>query len=326
MAIYGPETFSLKDGRSLILRHCEPKDVNLLPKFMEQISAESTHTLQYPGKTFDLKLAAEAWGKAVDVPGSIYLGAFSDGAFVGQLILHQYQANHPWTKHIGEFGMMVLKDYWGQGLGSALLERMEALARSVQISRIEATVRTANERGVALYTRRGYEIEGIRRSAAWINGEFQDEYHIAKLLDGSRARGSAAGLLHHVELYVSQLDRSAEFWGWFLEQLGYEMFQSWKSGLSFKLGVTYIVFVQAEEKYRAATYHRKQVGLNHLAFHARSREQVDQLAEGIRSRGMTILYEDRYRQAGGTGNYALFFEDPDRIKVEVVAPAEIVRG
>ncbi|WP_239584829.1 hypothetical protein [Chryseomicrobium aureum] len=33
------------------------------------------------------------------------------------------------------------------------------------------------------------------------------------------------GILHHVELYVSDLKRSTEFWGWLLEELGYELFQ-----------------------------------------------------------------------------------------------------
>lgn len=33
---------------------------------------------------------------------------------------------------------------------------------------------------------------------------------------------SRVGLMHHVELYVSDLRRSSEFWGWFLSSLGYE--------------------------------------------------------------------------------------------------------
>jgi hypothetical protein len=39
----------------------------------------------------------------------------------------------------------------------------------------------------------------------------------------------------------------------------------------------------------------------------------------VESRGMTVLYPERYPFAGGEDDYALFFEDPDRIKVELVA-------
>lgn len=81
-------------------------------------------------------------------------------------------------------------------------------------------------------------------------------------------------MLHHVELYVSDLRRSAAFWSWLLEQLGYEPFQEWENGVSWRCGETYLVFVQAEERFLDIPYHRCRVGLNHLAFHARSRRQV----------------------------------------------------
>lgn len=42
----------------------------------------------------------------------------------------------------------------------------------------------------------------------------------------------------------------------------------------------------------------------------------------LRWAGYALLYEDRYPYAGGPGYYAMYGEDPDRIKVEVVAPGE----
>jgi len=128
------------------------------------------------------------------------------------------------------------------------------------------------------------------------------------------------GMLHHIELYVSNLKRSVEFWGWFLEELGYDVFQKWDGGQSWKLHDTYLVFVQTEERFLDIPYHRCRVGLNHLAFHADSRKQVDQMNEKLKSKGTTILYEYQHPFAGGKNHYAVYFEDPDRIKVELVAP------
>lgn len=127
-------------------------------------------------------------------------------------------------------------------------------------------------------------------------------------------------MIHHIELYVSNLKKSTEFWGWLLEELGYELFQEWESGRSWKYGETYLVFVQTEEPYLDVPYHRKRTGLNHLAFHADSRKHVDELTEMLRGRGVTILYEDKHPFAGGEDYYAVFMEDPDRMKVEIVAP------
>ncbi|WP_404451379.1 VOC family protein [Virgibacillus necropolis] len=128
------------------------------------------------------------------------------------------------------------------------------------------------------------------------------------------------GLIHHVELYVSDLKRSVEFWGWLLEDLGYHAYQEWDAGRSFRLGDSYIVFVQTEERFLDVPYHRRRVGLNHLAFHAESREHVDAITNRLREKDMAILYSDKHPFAGGDDYYAVYFEDPDRIKVELVAP------
>ncbi|MGM7703595.1 VOC family protein [Pseudalkalibacillus sp. Hm43] len=128
------------------------------------------------------------------------------------------------------------------------------------------------------------------------------------------------GLIHHIELYVSDLQKSLDFWDWLLSELGYSEYQKWEQGKSYKLSDSYLVFVQTEKKYMDVPYHRCRVGLNHLAFHAESREHVDQLTKALKKKGIEILYEDRHPYAGGINYYAVYFEDPDRIKVEIVAP------
>lgn len=137
---------------------------------------------------------------------------------------------------------------------------------------------------------------------------------------------SKRGLLHHVEIYVSNLERSIAFWGWFLVALGYAEYQRWASGVSYKRGDTYLVFVQTEAKHLDVPYHRCRTGLNHLAFHSDSRDDVDKLTNQLRHKGINILYGDKHPHAGGNDYYGVFFEDPDRIKVELVAPKEGYHG
>ncbi len=127
-------------------------------------------------------------------------------------------------------------------------------------------------------------------------------------------------MLHHIEIYVSDIKRTVDFWGWFLEELGYTSFQAWESGQSWKIDDTYIVFVQVEDRYLDIPYHRCRVGLNHLAFHASSRQHVDKMTDELIEKGINILYPKMHPYAGGDNHYAVYFEDPDRIKVELVAP------
>ena len=128
------------------------------------------------------------------------------------------------------------------------------------------------------------------------------------------------GIIHHIEIYVSDLKKTILFWEWLLtKKFTYEIFQKWDSGISFNLGETYIVFVQTEKKYLSNPYNRKNTGLNHLAFHCSSKEFVDTLTKELKEKNINILYADKHPYAGGENYYAVFFEDPDRIKVEVVA-------
>lgn len=129
-------------------------------------------------------------------------------------------------------------------------------------------------------------------------------------------------MLHHVELYVSDLERSIAFWTPFMGLLGYEP-ERWSGGINYVRGETetYFCLLPAEAAHAAAGYHRKRVGLNHLAFPGSSRAQVDEIARWVVSSGHTLLYADRHPFAGGPDYYAVFCEDPDRFKLEVVAPA-----
>lgn len=132
---------------------------------------------------------------------------------------------------------------------------------------------------------------------------------------------SPRGHISHIEINVTDFEQSAEFWGWLLGKLGYAPYQSWERGRSWKLGHAYFVIVQVEDAFRLQAYHRKRTGLNHLAFHAADRAEVDALTEELKARNVPILYADRHPYAGGKNTYAVFFEDPNRIKVELVATA-----
>jgi catechol 2,3-dioxygenase-like lactoylglutathione lyase family enzyme len=126
-----------------------------------------------------------------------------------------------------------------------------------------------------------------------------------------------AGQLHHLELYASDLEASVAFWDWLLGELGYEPKNEWDGGRSWINGPTYVVLVRAGESDRP--FDRRAPGLNHVAFHAASREQVDEITAGVRDRAdARVLYEDEHPFAGGY--YALYCEDPEGIKVEVVGP------
>ncbi|GGE22726.1 hypothetical protein GCM10011390_47630 [Aureimonas endophytica] len=128
-------------------------------------------------------------------------------------------------------------------------------------------------------------------------------------------------MLHHIEIYVSDLDASHAFWSALLARIGYAETGRWAEGFSLAAGPgAYLTFVQVAENHATRPYHRCGVGLNHLAFRVADRATVDALRDHCQATGVSCLYDDRYPFAnGGDDYYALFVEDPDRIKVEFVA-------
>jgi catechol 2,3-dioxygenase-like lactoylglutathione lyase family enzyme len=128
------------------------------------------------------------------------------------------------------------------------------------------------------------------------------------------------GHLHHVELWVPDLDRSIASLGWLLQELGYQQFQSWSAGRSWLLDDTYVV-VEQSTAMTGRSHDRHLPGLNHLAFHAGSTAEVDRLMSEATARGWTLLFADRHPHAGGPDHYAGFLVDADGFEVELVADA-----
>lgn len=128
------------------------------------------------------------------------------------------------------------------------------------------------------------------------------------------------GSLHHVELQVADFPSVDVSWAWLFAELGYEPYQSWVGGRSWRRGATYIVIAEAP---REGSHDRRSPGLSHLAFHAGTRVQVDELWASAPEHGWRHLYPDRHPWAGGDEHYAAFVENADRFKVELVASSSV---
>lgn len=129
-------------------------------------------------------------------------------------------------------------------------------------------------------------------------------------------------MIHHVEIYVSDLGASRRFWTGLLRHVGFFERSRWEGGftLACDSGGGYLTLVQVSPQHAGHPYHRCAVGLNHLAFAAGGRKNVDRIRRYCLDEGVRLLYDDRYPFANGAPDYyAVFLEDPDRIKVEFVA-------
>ena len=84
-------------------------------------------------------------------------------------------------------------------------------------------------------------------------------------------------------------------------------------------GTTDFWLIETPRERRGGGFHRKNTGLNHVAFGVRERADVDRfVAEFMTPHRLAPLYDSpREYPEYRPGYYAVFFEDPDRLKIEV---------
>ena len=126
--------------------------------------------------------------------------------------------------------------------------------------------------------------------------------------------------VHHVDLVVSSIERSLPFYTDLLGPLGFHTVSEvegergetiyYLSGPGTSVGLR-------EALSESEPYDRYRIGLHHLAFEADSRGQVDERAAWVRTQGGELESEPQ-EYAYSPGYYAVFFYDPDGLKLEIV--------
>jgi len=124
--------------------------------------------------------------------------------------------------------------------------------------------------------------------------------------------------LHHIELWVPDLASAQRSWGWLLTALGWAVGDLGETTFEAQHGDVYL-FVEQSPALSGGTHDRLAPGVNHLAFHAGTREHVDAMVAAAPEYGWTLLFPDRHPYAGGPQHYAAYLENVDGYEVELVA-------
>ena len=128
--------------------------------------------------------------------------------------------------------------------------------------------------------------------------------------------------IDHLDLVVTDLDRSLRFYVELLRPLGYVRTAEIEGEQGER--VVYVGrpggsgSVSVREAKGRREYDRYDVGIHHIAFSANRRSTVDERAEWLRANGHEIESEPAEYDRYSPGYYAVFFYDPDGIKLEVV--------
>jgi catechol 2,3-dioxygenase-like lactoylglutathione lyase family enzyme len=126
--------------------------------------------------------------------------------------------------------------------------------------------------------------------------------------------------LYHLQINVREAARSLPFYKALLGYLEYRAVYETDTMAGFSGRGSDVWVGAAAPGHTGPGFHRKRAGLNHLAFRVDRREDVDRFqAEFMAPRKLAPLYgTPREFPEYRPGYYAVFFEDPDRLKLEIV--------
>ena len=157
------------------MRRAEPGDHEAFAKvFADRSAQEGTLQVPFP--------SADGWRKrlAEPVEGDYILVAEVDGEVVGHAGLHHFK--NPRRAHAMHLGMAVRDAFQGKGVGTALMKALIELADGwLNVSRLELTVYVDNKRGLALYEKFGFVVEGTHRAYALRDGRYVDAHCMARI-------------------------------------------------------------------------------------------------------------------------------------------------
>lgn len=142
------------------------------------------------------------------------------------------------------------------------------------------------------------------------HGTLRERIHAAL---GKAGVIGARGRVHHLDLTVADLAGATAFYEAVLPLIGFRRMADCPEGPIW-LGDAVEIGLQAARN--ARPHDRYAPGLHHLAFEAPSRGDVDRVYEQLRALHVQVLDAPAEYPGYGTGYYAVFFSDPDGIKLE----------
>lgn len=177
----------LKNGTHAHLRSPEPADAAALLGYLRRLFADSWRNLNWTPARFERTTVEEETvyiRKMLEADGDFLLMACNEtGNILGCISLGRESGD--FSRHRCSIGMSVAAEARGQGLGKELLMHAVKAARDAGMWSMQLHVREPNKPAIALYEACGFRLVGRIEKAAFIEGEYVDEF-LYQRIDESR--------------------------------------------------------------------------------------------------------------------------------------------
>ena len=150
------QTIITPKGLAVHIRNGVASDGSAVLENFNLTHAETDYLLSYPDENhFDAEQESRYLEKKETSPNEIELIAFVDGKVAGTAGIDAIGTQYKVT-HRAEFGISILKEYWGLGIGRALMEDCIHCAKTAGYAQLELEVVAENARAISMYQTAGF--------------------------------------------------------------------------------------------------------------------------------------------------------------------------
>ena len=173
----------LKDGRNAVLRNPRESDAMVLIKLMQTASAETEFLARYPEEWNLTEEQEQQWVRSVrESDGVCAIVCEVDGCLAGNCEVRFHRGIK--MGHRGSVGIVLTKEYWGLGIGTAMFRELIRVAGEREgAAQLELDFVEGNSRAQALYEKMGFAITGVKPNAIRLkDGRLLNEYTMIRPL------------------------------------------------------------------------------------------------------------------------------------------------
>ena len=147
---------TLKNGMECCLRNAAQQDGQLVLDNFNLTHAQTDYLLTYPDEnSFDAAQESRFLKEKSDSEKEIELIAAVNGAVIGTAGIEAVGTKYK-VRHRAEFGISVLKEFWGLGVGWSLMTSCIECAKTAGYSQLELIVAAENKRALSMYEKAGF--------------------------------------------------------------------------------------------------------------------------------------------------------------------------
>ena len=175
------KTIELKNGTQAKFKNPSVDDAAELLECMRQICSETDYLLRYPEEWDAFTVEREAkWIEAnQNSDSNLFICCYVDGKIAGNCNIDFHKGLK--IEHRAVIGIALLKEFWGLGIGTAMIEELIKAAREYGTEILELEYIEGNERGRRLYEKFGFKAVCEKPNAFKLkDGRMLSEIHMQK--------------------------------------------------------------------------------------------------------------------------------------------------